>query len=149
MIGKSITFSLVFVISLILDLGNSIAQQKSDKPVIGMDGVTLDSTTLKKLSVQALDGSAEAGRKVSIHYLMTQGDRKKAIYWALIAAENGDSVGQYNVGSLLMDDHDPNNRRRAVYWLKKALDQGVSRAQELLDEIQSKGTKKGTGVQKQ
>jgi TPR repeat protein len=135
---KPTKFYLMLVMSLILGLGSAMAQQKTDKPVIGMDGVALDSATLEKLSVQALDGSGEAARKVSIHYLMTQKDRKKAIYWALIAAENGDSVGQYHVGFLLKDDPDPNNRRRAIFWLKKSLEQGEHLAQELLQEIQSK-----------
>ena len=122
-----------------------MAQQESDKDVIGMDGVVLDSSTLKKLSEQAIDGSCEAARKVSIHYSIAQGNRSKAIYWAIIAAENGDSVGQYNAGFLLKDDKDPNNRRRAKYWLKKAVEQGDSLAQELLEEIQSKEAKATRG----
>lgn len=116
-----------------------MASEKSEKHAAGMDGAVLDSSTLKKLSEQAIDGSCEAARRVSFHYSITRS--RKAIYWTIIAAENGDSVGQYNAGFMLKDDKDPNNRRRAKYWLKKAVEQGDSLAQELLEEIQAKEAK--------
>ena len=110
----------------------------SGSPVVGSAGILLDDAALGELSRLALEGSGEAARRLSTHYLMARNDRSQAVYWALISAENGDVGGQYYVGYLLKDDPDAKNRKRAIFWLSKAASQGSGIAQRLLREITPK-----------
>lgn len=109
--------------------------QNSPSATIGLQGVALDSISVERLSKQALEGSGEAARRLSRHFLMAQGNREEAKFWAVVAAENGDVLGKYDAGFLLKDDPDPRNRRRAIFWLKQAASQGDSLAGELLKEL--------------
>ena len=116
----------------------SMAQQNTEAPIPSVHGVALDSPELERLSSEALNGSGEAARRVLTHYLVAQGNRTEGLFWALIAAENGDVVGQYNAGFLLKDDPDPRQRVRALYWLRVAADSGNGAAKSLLQEIKGK-----------
>ena len=125
------------VIALLMQSCSSVAQNQSSSPVIGPQGIALDAKSIGALSRQALEGSGEAARRLLLHYMMATADRAEARYWALVAAENGDVVGQYNAGFLLKDDPDPRNRQRAIFWLKKAAIAGHPLAADLLSEISS------------
>lgn len=126
------------VATCVLFVEVSVAQQKSELAVPSVHGVALDSPELERLSNDALNGSGEAARKISIHYLVAQGNRKEGLFWALIAAENGDVIGQYNAGFLLKDDPDPRNKVRALYWLRLAADNGNEAAKDLLREVKER-----------
>lgn len=116
--------------------GVAVAQKKdAETPVVSISGAALDSQSIDQLSNDALNGSGEAARRIAAHYLVAQGNRKEGLYWALIAAENGDIVGQYNAGLLLKDDPDPRNRKRALYWLRLAAGRGNEAAKSLLQEL--------------
>jgi TPR repeat protein len=73
---------------------------------------------------------------------MAHFDLKSAVYWATIAAGNGSISGQYSLGYLLINDTDPKNRRRAVYWLKRVANSNdkdaAKHANFLLNESSSK-----------
>ena len=61
---------------------------------------------------------------------------EKAIYYYRMAAEQGDDVGQYNLGTMYdygtgVDE----NENTAIYWYRKAARQGNWDAQERLDEL--------------
>jgi len=116
----------------------AMAQQESGQPVIGVQGVALDAASIDRLSREALDGSGEAARRILLHYLVAQANFKEATYWAIIAAENGDVVGEYSAGFLLKDDPDPRNQQRALFWLRRAAAHGEPLATELLKELEGK-----------
>ncbi len=113
-----------------------MAENEAQQPIPGVHGVALDEASIRRLSDLALDGSGEAARKLAIHYQVAAYDPEKALYWAIIAAENRDVVGQYTAGFLLKDDPDPRQRRRAIFWLKKAAEQGSEPAETLLMELE-------------
>ncbi|MCZ4303328.1 hypothetical protein O4G98_01145 [Zoogloeaceae bacterium G21618-S1] len=110
-------------------------QLESERSVSSVHGMALDGSEIKRLASDALDGSGDAARRLALHFLVAQGDREEGLYWAIIAAENGDIIGQYNTGFLLKDDPDPRNRQRAIYWLKRAKAAGNDAAQSLLEEL--------------
>ena len=61
----------------------------------------------------------------------------KAIYYYRMAAEQGDDVGQYNLG--IMYDYGTGveeDENTAIYWYRKAARQGNEDAQERLDELE-------------
>jgi TPR repeat protein len=55
-----------------------------------------------------------------MYYALIVSDRGKYEYWTTVAAENGSPIGEYNLGHLLADRGGGADRRRAIYWLKKA-----------------------------
>lgn len=134
----------IFLMSFIISTGTTTMSEQG-KPVAGIHGLAIAEKDLPALEEKALDGNPEAARRLSSFYDMVRNDRKQAVYWATIAAENGSVVGQYNLGFLLRDDPDPNNRRRALYWLKRVSESDDKHAADLaiqlLKEISEKGQK--------
>jgi TPR repeat protein len=114
---------------------NTMADNRADSPTPGLQGVALAPEEITKLSDEALDGSGVAARRLTTHYLVAQGNREQAKYWAIIAAENGDVSGQYYAGFLLKDGPHASDRRRALYWLRKAAAQGHVLSESLLAEL--------------
>ncbi len=107
--------------------------------------LAIPSNEIASVEEKALDGDPESANRLVSHYQMFAYDKKSALHWARIAAENGSLVGQYNLGFLLHDDPDPNNRRRAIYWLKRVSKSDVKELAEdaniLLDKIKENKTK--------
>ena len=93
------------------------AMSQENKPIAGIHGLAIDDKDISKLEVMALDGDGESAHRLALHYQMVQPNRKLAIQWATVSAENGSLHGQYMVGFLLRDDPDSKNRRRARFWL--------------------------------
>lgn len=130
-----IVISVVLMITLSV-FGVAMAQKiNTESPVVSISGAALSSQLINQLSSDALNGSGEAAMKIATHYLVAEGNHKEGLFWALIAAENGDVVGQYNAGFLLKDDPDPRNQKRALYWLRIAANRGDKVAISLLREL--------------
>ena len=138
------TIRLLYVLFLIffIVLMGELTMSGQGKPIPGIQGLVIDEKDLPSFEQKALDGNPESARRLSSFYDMVRNDRKQAVYWAMIAAENGSVVGQYNLGFLLRDDPDPKNRRRALYWLKRVSKSGDQHAADmaiqLLKEISEK-----------
>jgi TPR repeat protein len=108
----------------------------AQKPLPGLSGAVLDEGRLAKFKAAAIDGDGQLALRLSAHYLLT-GDRKNAIEWARVSAENGHVDGQYQVGYLLRETDDADARRRGVFWLKKAAARGFAPAKDALKRIQA------------
>jgi hypothetical protein len=96
----------------------------SDEPIDEIAVVAPASLTeqdLVKYSRAALDGDGQAAYLVVVHYEMAALDRCNGEYWSQIAAENGDVDGMVNYARRLMDVADRDRCRRAVFWVKRAV----------------------------
>lgn len=84
--------------------------------------LSADLKPFGKLAEEALNGSGDAAREMATHYVL-KGGKQDALYWALIAAQNGDTIGMYQAAVLLHGSHDPGNERRALFWLRRVVKQ--------------------------
>lgn len=99
--------------------------------------LSLSAKEVKILTDSALLGDAEAALRLNSFFAMVRVDKDKALYWAIIAAENGSAVGECNAGLLLMESREPEARLRAKFWLLRAHNHGNPRAAELLKRLES------------
>lgn len=96
-----------------------------DKVMLANIDYGLSDEKIAELSAQAMSGSAEASARLSDKYFYDSGaDRKRtrerALYWALIGAENGSADAQFRAYQLLRSNADKNDQIRAFFWLKTA-----------------------------
>src|SRR5574340_1343049 len=86
----------------------------------------LNDEVREALQADALQGSREAAWRVYLHYATVESSRARSerIYWAQIAAENGDSRGELAYAMMLLrgdrSGHDPRRERRGCFWLRRA-----------------------------
>lgn len=127
----------------------AVAGCSSDKPVpmlpVGAEDLALQkgmvfsqmprAEELPVYKAAAYAGSGEAANALATFYMKADKSGQLQFYWTLVAAENGDPVGQYNAALSYMDStqgrHAPG---RARFWLGKAASQGHALAKERLSE---------------
>lgn len=81
----------------------------------------------------AYAGSGRAAMAVANFYMKADKSGTLDLYWTIIAAENGDSAGQYNLGMRMLDKKSlAYSPHRAKYWLRLSAQQGNPYAKELL-----------------
>src|SRR5690348_8954540 len=86
------------------------------------DSLELSDEKLLKVKRDALDGSPSEGYHLLEYYDVYKGDRAQAMYWAQIAAENGEARNAFDYASLLSDDKDNvMSLIRARFWAKRAV----------------------------
>jgi len=72
-----------------------------------------------------------------VYYANVKVDFDGSSYWTLIAGENGNAVAQYNAWAELSDSRSSaDDKRRAVFWLRKSAVQGDSDAIRELRELE-------------
>jgi TPR repeat protein len=65
-------------------------------------------------------------------------DYEEAAKWYRLAADQGLSEAQYNLGHMLMDDQGPTqDRKQAVKWFRLAADQGHLDAKIAIQQIRN------------
>lgn len=106
------------------------------------EAYNFSDTELKVLQDKGLQGDPEAARRLFLYYDLYKRDYKEGYFWKMIAAENGNPSGEYNYGFVLKDDPDPRNKKRAIFWLKRAAKHGVTLAVSLLKELGEEPTEK-------
>jgi TPR repeat protein len=127
-------FVLLFVFS---GFAQSQSPTSEGKPILGVADLVLRSDEVAKLSDEAWAGSGEAALKLSVYYANVKVDFDRSSYWTLIAAENGNAVAQYNAWAELSDSRSSaDDKRRAVFWLRKSAVQGDSDAIRELRELE-------------
>lgn len=103
------------------------------------DGFSIAPAQLSTLKELAADGDSQAALRVSLHYSSGLNESAKdAAYWRTIAAENGDSVAQYNLWFLSRQSTNSIEQKRALFWLKKSAANGFEDAKKALDQISKK-----------
>ncbi|MEQ1513165.1 MAG: hypothetical protein ABL934_10885 [Lysobacteraceae bacterium] len=109
---------------LIAQAGYSQNQQQSDLVIPGsIADCPVD---------RALLGDQKAAFQCVEHYLKEPKPRR---YWSQIAAENGDPIAQYNFALDLLSQKNSLEKKRAIYWLKKAAEKGDADASRVLRDI--------------
>ncbi|SFW28227.1 sel1 repeat family protein [Luteibacter sp. UNCMF366Tsu5.1] len=115
------------------------AQTAPEQPVNLNQDLVLTQQQLQTLAVEAMRGSSEAASKISIFYGFVLLNPMEERRWALIAAENGDPVAQYNVYEDFMNNDTALDRERALFWLRKSANAGYKEAQEKLKRVGEDG----------
>lgn len=136
------------VLSLVLML--AVAGCSSDKPVptlpVGAEDLALQkgmvfsqmprAEELPVYKAAAYAGSGEAANALATFYMKADKSGQLQFYWTLVAAENGDPVGQYNAALSYLDPvQDRYAPGRARFWLEKAASQGDAQAKDRLSEL--------------
>ena len=100
------------------------------------EGLQLSDDELLKKQKDALDGSPAAGYDLLEYYIVYIRDHDQAMYWAQIAAENGEANNEFDYASYLSDDKgNLMSLIRARFWAKRALKNGHPIAKSLLSDI--------------
>jgi hypothetical protein len=107
-----------------------------DEPVMGNAPFIIPSADLPTIEKQALEGSPDAAQRLYRYYRKVALNSEAAVYWAQIAADNGDATGQYAFGLELLERKDEDSAVRAKYWIRRAAEQGNSRARDVLDRLE-------------
>lgn len=81
---------------------------------------------------KALGGDIEAAKECADRYAKEVNARRR---WEMVAAENGDSIAQYNYAVDLLATNIPAARSRAFYWLGRSAEQGNDKAEKLLQDL--------------
>lgn len=115
------------------------AQTAPEQPVNLNQDLVLTQQQLQTLAVEAMRGSSEAASKISVFYGFVLLNPMEERRWALIAAENGDPVAQYNVYEDFMNNDTALDRERALFWLRKSASAGYKEAQEKLKRVGEDG----------
>lgn len=103
------------------------------------DSLQLSDEELLKLKKDALDGSPTAGYQLMEYYSVYKRDDKETLYWAQIAAENGEANNAYNYASFLSDDEDDlMSLLRARFWAKRAMERGEKNGEGFLSRVDAK-----------
>jgi|GEM_PF-2502062 len=124
----------------LIPLGGCLADQPLD---ITVEDETVRARILKTYE-RAQDGEAEAQNSIGRAYALgdsVRKDKKKAREWFARAAEQGDSLAQYNLYLLLTggDNTSMKDSEQALKWLHAAADRYSVRAQFRLAELYRKG----------
>lgn len=95
----------------------------------------LSESQLERSKSEALLGSAQAANKIVNHFWMRGiPDRDQTTYWATIGAENGDVESKFRLWQTLHRSDSSVDQRRALFWLRRAAQEGYSAAQAMLDD---------------
>ena len=132
--------ALRFAMTLLLLTLTGNPGKADDQPVMGNAPFVISDKDLPIVKNEALGGSGEAALRLYKYYRKIALDPKSAIYWAQVAAENGDPIGQYTFGLELLELKDEQSETRARYWMRRAADQGNSRARDVLDRLEGHQT---------
>src|ERR1051325_9729672 len=114
----------------------SQSPKSSDKIVSAVSSLTLRPNQVVKLSDEGRKGSGDAALRLSLYYGSVKVDLDRSEYWTTIAAENGNAVAQYNVWVQLNESSNSDDKKRAIFWLRKSAEQGYPDAKLELQKIE-------------
>jgi len=69
---------------------------------------------------------------MNFYWMSGKKDIPRAKYWAVIGAENGSIEAQFRAWQTLSISRNPDEQRRAIFWLKKAADENYLGSKETL-----------------
>lgn len=96
------------------------------------EGLHIPEQEIEGLESEAYLGSSGAADKLVKYYDGIKLDHKNAMNWSRIAAENGGKINHYNYGAILTRSQNPNDIKRARFWLNLAKQEGEPSAGEYL-----------------
>lgn len=121
----------------VLSLSRKLCElaQPNGFDMLGLNDLNLFPPNSNKYR-RAMRGSSEPATKISVFYGFVLLNPIEERRWALIAAENGDPVAQYNVYENFMNNDTPLDRERALLWLRKLAAAGFKDSQEKLKRVE-------------
>ncbi|MGO4703403.1 tetratricopeptide repeat protein [Dyella sp. 2RAB6] len=114
----------------------SRSPNSSDEIISAVADLTLRPDEVIRLSDEGWNGSGEAALRLSLYYASVKLDFDRSEYWTTIAAENGNAVAQYNVWVQLSESSNADDKKRAIFWLRKSAMQGDPDAKLELQKIE-------------
>ncbi|UOF15684.1 hypothetical protein IEQ11_03165 [Lysobacter capsici] len=131
----------VMVGALVAGCGDHAASGRGNKQVSVPQEVSFsmpDSSEIEGLKSIALAGGGREAVRLAAWYMKFPSGPDTFEYWSVIAAENGNDVGQYNVGMLYLKKPLPGYwGARAKYWLERSARQGNKSAQAELERLEA------------
>ena len=113
---KAITIKTVLLTTMLLINGCSLYQSDAAISCDMSKPKPVKQSELHKLVESALAGSAQDA--ISLHsYYFRLNNLNQTKYWAMIAAENGNAIGQRNYGTLLVEYGNNQEKSRGHFWL--------------------------------
>jgi TPR repeat protein len=138
--GNHVKRWIFFVLAALLLTVPAAHAQDRNQPINLNQDLVLTPQERLTLAVEAMRGSPEAATKISVFYGFVLLNPIEERRWALIAAENGNPVAQYNVYEDFMNNDTALDRERALFWLRKSAAAGFKDAQEKLKRVEQEGT---------
>lgn len=125
---------LFVLIILLTTMTGFNAKSQEDINVATSTGSTffIDADEFPKLISAAQNGELFAAVRLYKHYKFSTMDSEKAFIWLTKAAELGDRVSQYNLSHFYLQN---GQAELAEEWALRALENGLTEASELLNEI--------------
>jgi TPR repeat protein len=90
----------------------------------------LAKNQIAQVTTRALEGSGDDALSLSRYYSNVKLDLDAALKWAIVGAENGNANCMYTAYAFLEKRESDEDRRRSVFWLKKAVSLGYKPAIE-------------------
>ena len=119
-----------YLLLVLLTLACVVPAVAADSQAFSEQEFVLTPQQVTKLTDEALDGSGPAALRLSRFYSNVATNLDEAMKWAIIGAENGDANCQYTAYAFLDRRIFTEDRRRALFWLKKAAGQSYQPAVE-------------------
>lgn len=121
-----------------------------EKTILASADYSLSDTQVDELSGQAAAGSQKAAMRLSDRYFYDSSPdnafKERALYWALIGAENGSSDAQFRAYQLLRSNVEKNDQVRAFFWLKAAAKKQHQLSRWVLKECPELNTVRPSGA---
>jgi TPR repeat protein len=127
----------------------AICDELDGKPVMGNADLDVKAGDLPALREEALQGRPDAAHRLALYYNFIRLDLEESYFWTTVAAENGDARSQNTLGDMLIDESfaplrgkfykeystEESRRIRAIYWFKKAAENGDNYAKRELERL--------------
>jgi TPR repeat protein len=104
-------------------------------PVCGNADLVIPSSELPAVKAKALNGDSTAALQLEQYYDFVVLDYKEGRKWLRLAAEQGNSVAQYDLGLMYMNNDAVPNLGKAKYWFRLAERNGSIEAKEALRKL--------------
>ena len=133
--------ALLHVLTFVFCLSVAVAPAFCQTAVHGNQDLRLSTSQTEEFEQMALAGDGQAAHKLYQHYALTQQNHEIGEYWLTVSAENGFLIGQYKLAIILSKSESQRDQKRAVFWVRKAVEGGYQPAQKFLDELSLKPVK--------
>jgi TPR repeat protein len=127
--------------TMLCNCSNDVEQNEQKEEVCDCQAFVLSDAEIAVNTKKANKGDPDAARSLANYFVMIVLDEKKGFYWNEIAAKNGHTNAQSEVGRDYMTGNEPINQRnfqKARFWLSKAAQKGDPDAIEYLPLLLSK-----------
>ena len=139
---KLIIYFISIVLTVIYVSGCSLTNHSDTTLIYGNDGLTIAPKDIPTVTSAADHGDVNAALRLYLYYEAVANNPEKARHYLTLSAEGGNPTAQYNLGVVLLESNQEETQKEAIRWLRKAADNGVDKAQTLLETRRPQGAEK-------